>query len=69
MKKIIKDLENESSKMQENSKNLNKYIDQSKKIDSLERENRALHSEIEFFKQVENINLNLNSNGNEIYSL
>ena len=55
--------------MQENSKNLNKYIDQSKKIDSLERENRALHSEIEFFKQVENINLNLNSNGNEIYSL
>ena len=45
-----KDLESSNSKLQDNSQNLNKFIDQSNKIDVLERENRTLLAELDFMK-------------------
>ncbi len=46
----IRDLETLNSNLQNNSEELSKYIDQSKIIDQLERENRKLGAELEFLR-------------------
>lgn len=46
----FKDLEFEKLKKQDNTDHLNKYIDQSKKIDNLEREIRNLKDQLEYCK-------------------
>ena len=46
----IKDLESLNSNLQNNSEELSQYMDQSTKINTLERENRTLISEFEFLK-------------------
>lgn len=46
----IKDLESDQSKKQDDTDHLSKYIDQSVKIENLERENRNLLADLEYSK-------------------
>lgn len=47
---LTKDLEELNSKLEDNSENLNNFMDQSSKIDNLERENRRLVLDLETAK-------------------
>ena len=47
---LKKDLEMQNSKLQENFQHSQSFMDQSNKIDELERENRTLNSNIEYLK-------------------
>lgn len=46
----IRDLENEISKLSDNAKHFEKYVQQNNQIDELDRENRKLKSELEYFR-------------------
>jgi len=50
LQNLLRDLETYNSNLQNNSEELSKYIDQSKVIDDLERDNRRLCSELEFLR-------------------
>ncbi len=43
-------MEQSNAKLQDNSADLNKYIDQSQRIENLERENRTMLAELDYFK-------------------
>lgn len=46
----IRDLEAENTKLNDNAHHLEKYMHQNARIDELDRENRKIKSELEYYK-------------------